>query len=75
MIELFIPILFICVNNNCEFMQSTGYFQTDAQCRADLERQKQHMRNLIKESQQGEVKILEGACADVRIKSRTENNI
>jgi hypothetical protein len=75
MIEIFIPILFICVNNNCEFMQSTGFFQTEAQCRADLDKQKQHMRDLVKQSGQGEIKILEGTCADARIKSRTEKDI
>jgi hypothetical protein len=72
MIEIFIPVLFICLNNNCEFMQSTGHFRAEAQCRADLDKQKQHMRNLIKEAKQGEAKILEGTCIDVKIKSRTE---
>jgi len=72
MIEIFIPILFICVNNNCEFMQSTGHFRVEAQCRADLDKQKDHMRDLIKQSGQGEPKILEGTCVDAKIKSRTE---
>jgi len=56
-------------------MQSTGFFQTEAQCRADLDKQKQHMRDLVKQSGQGEIKILEGTCADARIKSRTEKDI
>jgi hypothetical protein len=75
MIEIFIPVLFICLNNNCEFMQSTGYFRVEDQCRTDLEKQKQHMRNLVKEAGQGEASVLEGTCIDVKIKSKTEKDI
>jgi hypothetical protein len=40
-----------------------------------LEKQKQHMRNLVKEAGQGEASVLEGTCIDVKIKSKTEKDI
>ena len=70
---IFIPILFICLNGNCEFMQSTGYFKTEKLCMDDIERQKQHMRNLVKEAEKqgtkGDITILEGTCIDAEIKT------
>ena len=78
MIEIFIPVLFICLNGNCEFMQAKTHYRTEAQCRASLDVQKQHMRNLVKQAEQqgakGEITILEGTCIDAQIKSRTEIN-
>jgi len=71
MIEIFVPVLFICINNNCEFMQSTGHFLIEQKCKSDLERQKQHMQDLAKQAGL-EIKVLEGTCVDARIKSKTE---
>jgi hypothetical protein len=56
-------------------MQSTGYFKTEKLCKDDIERQKQHMRYLVKESgQKKKIEILEGTCVDFEIKlaSKTE---
>ena len=75
MIEIFIPVLFICINGNCEFMQSTGYFQTEDQCRADLDLQKQHMQDLVKQAGQGKIEIMEVTCIDFKIKARIEKDI
>lgn len=69
---IFIPVLFICMNGACEFMQAKVYYQTDEQCRVSLEKQKQHMRSLVKQSGQGEFDILEGTCVDAEVKSKTE---
>ena len=71
---IFIPVLFICVNAQCEFMQAKAYYQTNAECRSSLYIQKEHMKNLIAQSGQGKPEILEGTCidADVKIKSKTE---
>lgn len=68
MTTIFIPLLFICINGNCEFMQSTEYFQQEQKCLADLDRQKQHMRNLVKEARQGQIEMLEGVCVDFNVK-------
>jgi hypothetical protein len=66
---IFIPVLIICLNGNCEFMQSQTYYKNEAQCRASMDMQKQHMRNLIKEADNGEATVLEGTCIDADIKT------
>jgi hypothetical protein len=67
--EIFIPVLIICLNGNCEFMQAQTYYKNEAQCKASMEMQKQHMRNLIKEADKGEATVLEGTCIDANIKT------
>lgn len=76
MIEIFIPVLFICVGNNCEFMQAQSHYLSEAQCRASLDMQKKHMRDLIKQAGQ-EVKSMEGTCiqATVNARSKTEKDV
>ena len=74
MIEIFIPVLWICVNANCEFMQSQGYFRTEEKCLVNLELHKRHMTNLIAQAG-GKVTVLEGTCVDAKIKTRIENSI
>ena len=64
---IFIPLLFICINSNCEFMQSTGYFQVEQQCSTDLDLQKQRMRDLVKQTGQGQIEMLEGTCVDLDV--------
>jgi len=70
---IFIPVLFICLNGNCEFMQGKTHYKNEAQCEASLDMQKQHMRNLVKEAEKlgtkGEITILEGTCIDAEIKT------
>ena len=70
---IFIPVLFICLNGNCEFMQGKTHYKNEAQCVASLDMQKQHMRNLVKEAEKqgtkGDITILEGTCIDAEIKT------
>ena len=70
---IFIPVLFICLNGNCEFMQAKVHYKVEAQCRTSLDVQKQHMRNLVKEAEKqgtkGDITILEGTCIDAEIKT------
>ncbi len=68
MTTIFVPLLFICINANCEFMQSTGYFKTEQQCLTDLDRQKQHMKDLVKQAGRGKIEMLESTCVDVDVK-------
>ena len=65
---IFIPVLIICLNGNCEFMQAQTYYKNEAQCKASMEMQKQHMRNLIKQADKGDATVLEGTCIDVDVK-------
>ena len=67
--NIFIPVLIICLNGNCEFMQAQTYYKNEAQCKASMDMQKQHMRNLIKKADKGEATVLEGTCIDANIKT------
>jgi len=67
--NIFIPVLIICLNGNCEFMQAQTYYKTQEQCRASMEMQKQHMLNLIKQADKGDAQVLEGTCIDANIKT------
>jgi len=64
---IFIPLLFICLNGNCEFMQSTGYYTDETECMVDMEMQKQRMRDLVKMAGQGKIELLEGTCVDFKV--------
>jgi hypothetical protein len=71
---IFIPVLVICLNGTCEFMQAKTYYSSDAQCRAVLDVQKQHMIEL---AGQHKIEHIEGTCidADVKTKTRTERDV
>ena len=76
MIEIFIPVLWICINTHCEFMQSDGfYFTQETKCMESLDIQKQRMRELVKQAGQGTITVLEGTCADAKIKIRIEKQV
>ena len=66
---IFIPVLIICITGNCEFMQGQTYYKNEAQCKASMNMQKQHMINLVKESGKGAAEVLEGTCIDAEIKT------
>jgi len=69
MIEIFIPVLWICINTHCEFMQSDGfYFTQEVKCTESLDTQKQRMRDLVKQAGQGTITVLEGADAKIKIR-------
>ena len=68
MTTIFIPLLFICINANCQFMQSTGYFKSEEQCLTDLDKQKQHLQDLVKQAGRGKIEMLESTCVDVDVK-------
>jgi hypothetical protein len=76
MIEIFIPVLWICINANCEFMQSNGfYFTQEIKCMESLDKQKQRMRDLVKQAKQGTITVLEGTCIDAKIEMRIERKV
>jgi len=75
MIEIFIPILWICVNDKCEFMQSEGYFVREQECLVSLENQKRHMQDLVRRSNMGKITVLEGTCVDAQIKTITNKQV
>ena len=76
MIEIFIPVLWICINIKCEFMQSDGfYFTNEEVCLASLDTQKQRMRDLVKLAGQGTITVLEGVCVDAKLKTVNEKQV
>ena len=62
---IFIPILFICMNGNCEFMQAQIWYKSDQQCRAALETQKEHMQKMALKGGQM-VTLIEGTCITLK---------
>jgi hypothetical protein len=62
---IFVPVLFICMNGNCEFMQAQTWYKSEQQCRAAVDAQKE---NLQKMALKGNAMIaqLEGTCITVR---------
>jgi len=76
MIEIFIPVLWICINAHCEFMQSDGfYFTQETKCMESLDIQKQRMRELVRQAGQGTITVLEGTCVDAKIEIRIERQV
>lgn len=67
MIEIFIPVLFICMNGNCDFMQAQAFYKSEAQCRVSIDNQKIHMLKVAEQSGQGKYTILEGTCINAKV--------
>ena len=67
MLEIFIPVLFICFNGNCNFMQAQTHYKSEAQCRASIDTQKIHMLEVAETANQGKYTILEGTCINTRV--------
>jgi hypothetical protein len=64
---IYIPIMFICVAEVCNFMQGQVLHKTEAGCRASIEMQKDHMNEVAKESRQGKITLIEGTCINVEL--------
>ena len=41
--SIFIPVLFVCMNGLCEFMQQNEYYKSDEVCRKVVQAKKQEM--------------------------------
>ena len=67
MIEIFIPVLFICMNGNCDFMQAQVFYKSEAKCRVSIDNQKAHMLKVAEQSGQGKYTILEGTCINAKV--------
>ena len=69
MIEIFIPVLFMCLNDNCNFMQSQSVYKSEAQCRVSIDNQKTHMLEVAERAGQGKYTVLKGTCINTKINS------
>ena len=60
---IYIPVIFICVSEVCNFMQGQTLHKTEASCRAAVDMQKAHMDEVSK----GKITLIEGTCINVDI--------
>ena len=64
---IYIPILFLCVAETCNFMQGQVLHKTEASCRASIETQKAYMTVISNEANQGKITLIEGTCINVEL--------
>lgn len=69
MIELFIPVLFICINDmdNCNFMQGQTSYKSEVSCTIAIDKQKKHMKEVANEADRQKITIIEGTCISIKI--------
>ena len=72
---IFIPVIIICMNGTCEFMQGKTYYHKEVECRASLDIQKQYMRNIAEQAGSSRIEHLEGTCIDADVKTRTRTEV
>ena len=63
-LTIFIPVLFLCMNDRCQFMQGT-YYNNEAECRAVIDAQKDNIRKMALKGG-GMVTVLEGTCVTAK---------
>lgn len=72
---IFIPVLWVCLNSNCEFMQKDWYFLSEAECQQVVIEQR---KQIIAIAKKGRVKIgtIEGTCVQAKINAiRPEQSV
>jgi hypothetical protein len=62
---IYIPVLFVCMNGNCEFMQSMKYFTRESECRTAVEEQKDNLRKMALKGG-SMVTLIEGTCITLK---------
>jgi hypothetical protein len=67
MIEIFIPVLFVCMNRSCEFMQQHTHYTNEVLCRQQIESQIEQLRGMATQGG-GRIDIIEGTCIIAKVK-------
>jgi len=62
---IYIPVLFLCMNGHCEFMQTQIWFKSEQQCRAAIDEQKDNLRKMALKGGQMITQI-EGTCVTAK---------
>ena len=62
---IFVPVLFVCMNHNCEFMQAQNWYKSEQQCRAAVDAQKENLQKMALKGGQM-VTLIEGTCITLR---------
>ena len=52
---IFVPVLFVCMNHNCEFMQAQNWYKSEQQCRAAVDAQKENLQKIGEDKMEMEV--------------------
>lgn len=65
---IYIPVIFLCVGEVCNFMQGQVLHKTEASCREAIETQKVYMTEVSIEAGQGKITLIEGTCINVELK-------
>jgi hypothetical protein len=66
---IFIPVLIICINAQCEFQQALTHYKTESQCRTVMTQQKTQMQTLT--ARAGTTAVIEGTCISADVKTTT----
>jgi len=62
---IYIPVLFVCMANHCEFMQTQNWFKSEQQCRTAVDVQKENLQKMALKGGQMVTQI-EGTCIILR---------
>lgn len=62
---IYIPVLFVCVNGTCNFMQAATYYTKEQQCKTALAEQMTKINSMADQAGQT-ITILQGACITAR---------
>jgi hypothetical protein len=62
---LYIPVLLVCMNGNCEFMQAQTSYKSEQQCRAVVDAQKENLQKMALKGGQM-ITLLEGTCITLK---------
>lgn len=69
-ITIFVPILWVCINGQCEFIQQQTYFTSEAECAQAVRNQKKKIREMVAKTD-GVLGDFEGTCVDANVKRMT----
>jgi len=62
---IYIPVLFACINNTCNFMQAANYTITEAECKVVVEAQKKRLQEMSLKAGQM-VTLIQGTCVTAK---------
>ena len=62
---LYIPVLFVCMNSNCEFMQGVTWYKSEQQCRVAVDAQKENLQKMSLKGGQM-ITLIEGTCITLK---------
>ena len=65
---IFIPVVFMCMEETCNFMQSQSVYKTEQQCKVAVDAQKMNLSDMAKNTKPT---VLEGTCIKVEMRSNT----